>query len=364
MLEYGMSSLPLERWLTHLLAVWRDGSGPLDGLTAAEAHSVASGVKELSRGLTGARDLAGKRYLARSDLLGAYLLYFWPSSFAQTLWALRRAGVRPGNRALDLGSGPAPGAFALMEAGWNHVSAADRSPEALETAARLAHRAGRPLQTLNWEAGNPIPQGPWDLIVAGHLLNEIGAGAADRIERRVALMRQLADQLSADGKVLVIEPASHGPNVDALTLRDALVSQGWSVSGPCFFQGACPALAVGAACHDVLNWKVPHLVAQIARRAGIDKRTLPFTWLSFRPHAAAAAEPSLVRVVSEPLLNKAGRRRVVVCGTAGRFSLSAPGAYRSPAWLAVARGQALRVDQPEARESGWGIGPATRVGPA
>jgi len=175
-------------------------------------------------------------------------------------------------------------------------------------------------------------------------------------------MAQLAAELAPRGRILVIEPASHGPNADALELRDVLLERGWSVSGPCFFQGACPARAADAACHDVLNWKVPHLVAQTARRAGIDKRSLPFTWLSFSPAKAAPADPELVRVVSEPLLNKAGRRRVVVCGAEGRFSLSAPGAYRSPVWNGVNRGDVLRVEQPEKREAGWGIGAATRVG--
>jgi SAM-dependent methyltransferase len=353
---------PLERWLASLLAVWRDGPGPADGLTTPEVDRVASGVRELSRGLTGGRALAGERYLARSDLLGAYLLYYWPVSFAQTLWALKQAAVAPGARALDLGSGPGPGAFALLEAGWKHVTAADRSAEALETARRLATRSRQALDTVVWEEGSPVPRGPWNLILAGHLLNEIGGGEPGRIERRAALMDSLAAELAPGGRILVIEPASHGPNADALALRDRLIGGGWSVSGPCFFQGACPALAAGAACHDVLNWKVPHLVAQTARRAGIDKRALPFTWLSFRPASVETPDPALVRVVSEPMLNKAGRRRVVVCGAQGRFSLSAPGAYRSPTWTSLKRGDALRVEQPEQREGGWGIGPSTRVG--
>jgi SAM-dependent methyltransferase len=361
MVEYRMIPSPLERWLPHLLSIWREGPGSSDGLTTAEADRVASGVKELSRGLTGERSLVGQRYLARGDLLGAYLMYFWPVSFAQTAWALRQARIPAGGRALDLGSGPAPGAFALLEAGWKQVTAADRSREALDTARKLAHRVGKSLETTVWEEGGRVPPGPWDLIVAGHLLNEIASGEPARTERRAALMAELAAQLAPGGRILVLEPASHGPNADALALRDLLLTHGWSVSGPCFFQGACPALAAGAACHDVLNWKVPHLVAQTARRAGIDKRTLPFTWLSFQPGVAPASNPSLVRVVSEPLLNKAGRRRVVVCGTEGRFSLSAPGAFRTPAWNGVNRGQALRVTNPEQREGGWGIGPATRV---
>ena len=351
---------PLEQWLPRLLAVWRTQPGPTDGLSTREADAVALGVKELSRGLTGDRSLAGGGYLSREDLLGAYLLYYWPVSFAQTLFALKQAGIHSGNRALDLGSGPAPGAFALLEAGWKNVTAADRSPQALALARKLAQQGGRTLETVAWEAGGPLPAGgPWDLIVVGHFLNELGVGSPDKTQLRTSFLKRLTGVLAPGGRILVLEPASHGPNAEALALRDAVVAQGWGVAGPCFFQGACPALAAGQACHDVLKWKVPHLVAQTARRAGIDKRELPFTWLVLKPSGVALTDASLVRVVSEPMLNKAGRRRVVVCGLSGRFSLSAPGSYRSPQWLEVGRGQALRVTNPEIREGGWGISPST-----
>jgi SAM-dependent methyltransferase len=358
-----VSPPPLEQWLPHLLTVWRGGKGLQDGLTASEADRVAAGVRELSRGLTGDRTLAGAEYLARNDLLGAYLLYYWPVSFAQTLFALRQGGIPSGDRALDLGSGPAPGGFALLEAGWRRVTAADRSPEALGLAKKLAVQGGKSLETVVWEAEGPFPVGgPWELIVVGHFLNELGSGAADRLERRVAFLNKLKGVLAPGGRILLLEPASHGPNTDALAVRDAVAAAGWTIAGPCFFQGACPARAAGAACHDVLKWKVPHLVAQTARRAGIDKRELPFTWLVLRPDGPVpSADPSLVRVVSEPLMNKAGRRRVVVCGLTGRFSLSAPGAYRSPLWLQVGRGQALRVTDPEVRGAGWGLLPSTQL---
>lgn len=353
---------PLDRWLPHLLAVWRDGPGPDDGLTTPEADGIAAGVKELSRGLTGDRTLVGQRYLARGDLLGAYLLYYWPVSFAQTLFALKQGNVPRGGRALDLGSGPGPGAFALLEAGWKSVTAADRSPEALGVARKLAARGGHALETVVWDADAGVPAGgPWDLIVAGHFFNEYASGLSDRIERRAEFLRALSGRLTPGGRILVLEPASHGPNAEALALRDVLTAGGWAVAGPCFFQGACPARAANAACHDVLKWKVPHLVAQTARRAGIDKRELPFTWLLFAPGGAPAPDPSLVRIVSEPMLNKAGRRRVVACGAAGRFSLSAPGSFRSPAWLGIGRGQAWKVSHPELREGGWGIGTETRL---
>ncbi|MEI8093693.1 MAG: methyltransferase domain-containing protein [Spirochaetales bacterium] len=364
-----MAQPPLERWLPRLLQVWRRGAAapteglPQDGLTSAEADRVAVGVRELSKGLTGTRELAGAGYLGSEDLLGAYLLYYWPVSFAQTLSALRKGDIRRGSRALDLGSGPAPGAMALLEAGWTKVTAADRSAPALQKARELATLGGFELTTQVWQAEDAaLPAGgPWDLILLGHFVNELAAGAPDRKERRAAFLERLASQLNPGGVVLLIEPASHGPNAEALALRDAVVARGWGVQGPCFYQKACPALVAGAACHDLLTWKVPHLVAQSARRAGIDKRELPFTWLALRPSGPPPADSSRYRVLSESMVNKAGRRRMLVCGEAGRFSLSAPGAYRSPLWLGLQRGDALTITEPEVRESGWGIGAATRL---
>jgi SAM-dependent methyltransferase len=343
---------------------------PADGLSTAEADRVAVGVKDLSKGLTGARELAGAGYLAHDDLLGAYLLYYWPVSFAQTLSALRKAEIRRGAKALDLGSGPAPGAMALLEAGWTQVTAADRSVIALEKAQKLAQLGNFSLTTQVWKAEDAAlpPGGPWDLILLGHFINELGAGQGDRVARRAEFLQRLRAQLNPGGVILMIEPASHGPNADALALRDQVVARGWGVQGPCFYQKACPALAAGAACHDLLPWKVPHIVAQTARRAGIDKRELPFTWFAFRPEGPLPKEfipgaEARYRVLSEPMLNKAGRKRVLVCGEAGRFSLSAPGAYRSPLWLGLQRGDALMITNPEKRESGWGIGESTRLAP-
>ncbi len=44
-------------------------------------------------------------------------------------------------------AGPAPGAFALLEAGWKQVTAADRSPDALNLAKTLASHGQMRLET-------------------------------------------------------------------------------------------------------------------------------------------------------------------------------------------------------------------------
>jgi hypothetical protein len=70
------------------------------------------------------------------------------------------------------------------------------------------------------------------------------------------------------------------------------------------------------------------------------------------------------RVVSEPMLNKAGRVRVLICGPRGRFALSASKADRSPAgltFLKVRKGDLLQIHAPQERGPAWAVGEQTVV---
>ena len=100
----------------------------------------AQNVVELQRGLTGSRALAGNGYMQKGASLQAYLLYYWPVSYAQTKAALQKApsffervaeisgsagtsgnagtaskAKRRAVRVLDLGSGPAPASCSLAD---------------------------------------------------------------------------------------------------------------------------------------------------------------------------------------------------------------------------------------------------------
>src|SRR3954451_18798720 len=123
----------LERWIPRLISVWRKSrrkEGPEGKLTPQEVREVGAGVKQLSHGLTRERELAGARYMDDPKLLGAYLLFYWPVSYAQARQVLGELPNRP-RSALDLGSGPGPVAFAAMDSGAKEVVAADRSKAAL-----------------------------------------------------------------------------------------------------------------------------------------------------------------------------------------------------------------------------------------
>ncbi len=355
------SSIPVGE----LLSLWRStqprGRGPLppDQLSAAELGRVGPVLRALSTGFN-SQGLLGEGYMGEAEKLSAYLLYFWPISYTQVTTILGWTGLR-GHRALDLGSGPGPVARALLDSGFQEVWAADHRAEAIRLAERL--NPGSRYHGLVWKGeGEALPASPKvDLISLGHVLNELWKERPDRVERRAGLLEKLCTKLNPDGRILVVEPASHLVNTELLRLRDLLLTRGFSVEAPCFFQGPCPALAASAACHAERPWLAPPLVRQLAQAARIDKSSLAFGWLLLRPPGSTTLSPSTqLRVVSEKMVNKAGRERVIVCGNDGRYSLSFPAEQRNQmpwrdSWTRLHRGVALQIEGANRRESGLGL---------
>src|SRR5262249_28759022 len=134
----------LERWLPRLVTVWRrlrKNRGP-NHLLPHEIREVGAAIRKLSMGLTRERHLVGERYLDDFRMLGGYLLFYWPISYAQARQVLGELREPP-RTVLDLGSGPAPLAFAAFDAGAHAVTAVDRSGTALDVARALGAEARR-----------------------------------------------------------------------------------------------------------------------------------------------------------------------------------------------------------------------------
>lgn len=330
-----------------------------------------------------------------ADLLGAYLLYYWPVSYLETALALATLGKRPApTRILDLGSGPGPAAAALVDSGAEELVLVDASGRALELAARLlaptgaaAPDAGRPsLETrrLDLAASPDLPDGPFDAVVIGHAVNELWKGEADRLDRREALLAAALERLAPSGFLLVLEPALLLTSREALALRDRLAARGAPVLGPCLRQGPCPALRAGPGqtCHGEYPWSPPEPVAGLAARAGLDRVSVKATWFALgkpvpiapapaqqagaappsAPLPASAPEPDAsclgfpeARVVSEPMLNKAGRIRYQVCGAEGRLAVSAAkddAKARAAGFFGLGRYDRIRLSRAEPRGAG------------
>jgi len=361
-------------WMPRLLAAYRaavhgrhaPAGAEADRLLPTELAAVARGVRRLSEGLTRGRRLVGARYLEDPELRAAYLLYFWPISYAQARQAFGEVGARP-RAVLDLGSGPGPIALAAYDAGAAEVLAADRSAAALDLARRLAESSGRTLTTRSWDplAGGEVPGGDqaFSVIALGHTLNELWAGLPDRIERRAALCRTLLGRLRKGGSLLLIEPALQVTTRELLAVRDALVATGCVVRAPCLFRGACPALHRPEEwCHAERSWEPPPALAQIIDAAGLHKEALKMSYAILGTGGEWPAAPGErpFRVVSEQLAGKS-RLRVIGCGPEGRIPLALSDSARNEgneAFLEARRGDVLDLAGAEPA----GDGPGLRIG--
>jgi ribosomal protein RSM22 (predicted rRNA methylase) len=374
----------LAAWIPHLIAVWRRARSkkgaarsdrrpgfeppPDDALTAHEVKEVAAGVKRLSHGLTRERELAGARYMDDPALLGAYLLFYWPVSYAQAREALGELPHRPGS-VLDLGSGPGPLAFACLDAGARDVTAAERSKSALELAKQLAVEAATGLSTREWSAEQSVPEGSFELVTMGHLLNELYGDPSNpkTLEKRAALVEQALARLKPNGTVLILEPALRDTSRALLQVRDLLVARGYAVRAPCMWRGNCPALVRESDwCHAERTWKPPALVEELARAAALHKEALKMSYLALAPKGEAwpaLPEGRLFRIVSEPLEGK-GRVRYMACGPEGRVGLALQERHsnaNTEVFFKLRRGDVVRIDGTEAKGDGLGLADTSSI---
>jgi SAM-dependent methyltransferase len=346
----------LDGWLPHLVAAWRRlrGSPATGALTADERRDVVAGAARLTRGLTGDREFAGARYFDDTQLLGAYLLLYWPVSYAQAQAVLPELRAPLGD-VLDVGSGPGPLALAALDAGATSARAIDRVPAALAVAKALASEGGRVLPVEGWDPSRPLPAGPFDTILAGHVINEL---YGDDLDRREALVQQLLARLAPGGCLVIIEPALRETSRALLQLRDRLVARGASVRAPCMYRGDCPALVRPADwCHAEQPWVAPPLVEELAQAAKLHRDSLKMTYLVLQPPGAAWPElPAgrLFRIVSEPLPEK-GKRRFIGCGPEGRIPLVLPDKHvrdDNRVFVDLRRGDVVRIDRLATRGDG------------
>lgn len=319
----------------------------------ANSQKIARHLRELQRGLTGDRARVGSGYMDEKNVLQAYLLYYWPVSFYETLAVLAELAERsalPEIRSiLDIGSGPGPATFAASVFGAKLSVLVDASQAALDVASKIAQKArqgGQSIEIVGRQADlltfKPGAGETYDLIIASHRLNELWHGEPDWLERRCDFLLSLLPGLRKGGLLLIIEPSAHYTSIPLLELRDSLLaaSAGLSCVAPCPHSEPCPMRAIeGRPCFSEWKWDAPLLVRELAELAGLDRTSLKASWVAFRntsreigasiagqagnfaPQPAAGrpqAEASIVgRIVSEPMLNKAGRIRFIVCTEGG-----------------------------------------------
>lgn len=373
-MKASFSEKNLARHIPGLVSLWKQKDSGAS-LSDKEYKSVSSSLLSLQRGLTGKRDLIGVNYMEDNAYLGAYLLYYWPVSYLQVSYAAQSvrseiaalcgAAARESCpvRILDLGSGPGPACAAVTDIcldalgsrepgdgslvqGTRAVSVTllDQSEKSLSRARRLFERDFPGVQVTtavsDFEHGALDAAGGFDIIVMSHALNELWKGEAGFLEKRAGFLEKCIAALNPGGFMLVCEPALLETSRNLLSVRDLMLERGYEVKAPCAScrdaSGAfkCPAILAGEnqTCHGEVAWTPCEPVAGIAARAGLDRESVKMSYVVLSGAPASEKTPAAARkplreisgrVVSDGMLNKAGRIRFVICTGKERITVSA-----------------------------------------
>ena len=359
---------------------------------------ISKNLRYLQRGLTGDRKLIAASYMDQQRILQSYLLYYWPVSFYEVsalLYELRTRAMLPNiHSVLDLGSGPGPASFAAQTFGAKRASLVDKSKHALAAASAIATK-GR-VKGLNLEIIEHCaeiedfcaPNGEsYDLIIATNSINELWPDSPNGILKRRDLVLRFLPNLQPEGIIVIVEPSAHYTSIPLLELRDSLLAadlDGISLAcvGPCPHSLPCPMLGKEKKpCFSEWKWNLPPLVRELADCAGLDRDSLKASWVALKKHEKQEKDKEALqdnkivpfgssglsgRIVSEPMLNKAGRVRYILCTNGGlRATISAlrydPMA-ENLGFFGLGRGDLIAADGLEIRgESHFGIVPGSRL---
>ncbi len=306
-----------------------------------------------------------------TDGLQARLRFYLPRDAAKVLsplGELARAGRLPTRRwrVLDLGAGL--GSTTIGAARVAHllgvpgldVLAIDQDARALDGFAALAkeHEAlevapirlqARALDAASLELDR---QGPFDLVLAGLMLNEMP------LDARLRLLSRVRPALAQDGAFVILEPALREITRDLHRLRDAIDAgdaEDWNVFAPCLRRGPCPMLLTERDwCHEDEPFVLPASLVKVARDASLRYERLTYAYLTLRRDGRTLREhvgQDTRRVVSMPLVSK-GKRELFVCDDTGRTLLRRLDRDASDANAAFGdshRGDVLRVSSAQTR---------------
>ncbi|OAM87880.1 small ribosomal subunit Rsm22 family protein [Termitidicoccus mucosus] len=202
------------------------------------------------------------------------------------------------------------------------LNAWDHSPLARAFAADAARRA---FPLLNVADAAPENTDAPFLLVASHVINELSPPARDSL---LALARR------ADA-IIWVEPGTHTDSRALVSVREAFRAD-FQVVAPCPHQSACGLLAAGAERHWCHFFAPPPAGiyadsdwVKFGQRAGIDLRSLPYSFLVLEKKGARASSampplpPGTSRIIGRPRFHKA-HATLCNCDEAGIAELALP----------------------------------------
>lgn len=218
---------------------------------------------------------------------------------------LQRPGGRRVGTVLDWGCGSGiAGRRVLSFFGRENVDSLvvwDHSPLACDYAAAAATQAFPGMSVTQATPGYLAGTERIGLLLISHVLNELPPAARDEL-------RLLAVRADA---ILWVEPGTHDISRQLGGFREQLRGSGFRVVAPCTHENECPMFAIGRErdwCHFFApppseifadsNW------VRFGQRAGIDLRSLPYSFLALdRAKLPAVAPVSDVKAVERATLD-------------------------------------------------------------
>ncbi len=198
----------------------------------------------------------------------------------------------------------------------NDLAEVERRPPARRDSGEAACRE----QSAGPEAGAPSV----GLLVVSHVQNELTEAAG-------RALRQVIDRAAA---VLWVEPGTYADSRALITMREDL-REDFLLLAPCTHQCACGMLAPENERHWCHHFAAPppNVMAdpkwvRFAQRAGIDLRSLPYSFLVLERKGVRDPVPGLLpagfsRVIGEPRLHK-GFAKVFSCQEQGVRDVELP----------------------------------------
>jgi hypothetical protein len=312
-------TIDLEELMLQLIGAWRRFQripGPPDRLQTREFRTTCEHIKEIEKA---ALKLSCPPATFYSDsIVAAYILYHFPLHLLEGLSILSEFQTMP-KKVLEIASGAGPFAWASLLKGASDVTIIDKNPRALSLAGDIIGKAGFPLtiRNLTWPKDFLFSGAPYDLIIIGHALFELGSTK----EERCRLIKACLDHLSQDGALLLVERPEKEHNLAFLEIRDHFATQNVPIFAPCFWQGECPQRKAHACCFAQRPFEKPFLMKELQRGAGIFLNSLKMSYMIFQgnTHHPQGA----YRVVSPPL-DERGKKRYFLCGASSFRALDLP----------------------------------------
>jgi len=192
----------------------------------------------------------------------------------------------------------------------------DHSALAMDYAEHRARKAF-PALTVERASYRFLQEGAIDVLIVSHVLNELDeAGRAE-----------LAGLVARAQVVLWVEPGTHEVSRALAGWRERLRGEGWPVVAPCTHAAACGLFAPENErhwCHFFAS-PPPEIFAnsewvRFGQRAGIDLRSLPYSFLVL-DRRASAPPTGVSRILGEPRVYK-GYAKIFNCDATGVAELT------------------------------------------